>query len=888
MRLLPLILLLAATPARAAEPAPGLLEALHYGGVTRDDLALAWETYGDAPAAGWAADPAGLARAAEALGAAALDAETPVELLQAAWAEQGTATEAARVEPPPPDALEAWCPRRQDRARLRKLDPALIEGTAHLLAVAAAVEAALPPLDLPTARHAAEVAAAPEERAERFLRDDAAAAAALWDDAAQQAAADASSAALATVLAAGDELSARTAQWPEQPVELWTAAGRVWLGSPGPDRFAAPFVAVIDPGGDDHYDGDGVPQRFAVILDLGGDDRYDDLPAALGGVTLVVDAAGDDAYRGEDLGPAGAAWGAAVLVDRAGDDAYRGGPWSLGAALYGVALLLDDAGDDTYDGAGPCQGAAGPGGAGWLVDRAGDDRYDARGGGAQGHAHGLGAWSAGGLGLLVDGAGEDRYHAGDDAQGHATRGGLGVLLDGGGSDRYAAGRWAQGAARHEALGVLIDGAGDDHYDVIEAGQAAAHDRAAAVLWERGGGDRYQAGGEAQARARGNAVALLLDEGGDDHFAAGGAEGAWGAAAPARGAGSVALLLDAAGDDRFLVPAARADVVARWPDRHGLALDQGLPPRPLPDRATDDLPPATADEVDALLDVAASPAGERAVEALARLSAGGPDTVAPLLARLRADEPATAAVVVAVLREQGSRSERGRAAIASELDAALDPASTGAEAAHLLLVHAAVADDGGAARAIRFLDHDDGRVRSAAAAVLEGTCSDEHTPLLADVLTYDPNSVVRAQAARALGRCPAEGAITPLVAALDADAVAIRDNAARSLVLLAHGGARDAVRDAVRPPAAAGSIPALEVQARVPDAAARPALELLLAGDDPAVRGHAALALGAIGDALSRKALHGREATEPDPFVRLCLDRALRTPGNPEAIAPELP
>ena len=180
------------------------------------------------------------------------------------------------------------------------------------------------------------------------------------------------------------------------------------------------------------------------------------------------------------------------------------------------------------------------------------------------------------------------------------------------------------------------------------------------------------------------------------------------------------------------------------------------------------------------------------------------------------------------------------------------------------------------------------VRKAAAAVAESCCAgetDEQALLLR--LAEDDDPAVRAAAAGSLSRCGSADAVAPLVAALQSPHLSVRDNAAASLVALGRAGHQGDVLPATLPLVRDGSIPALEVLQRLPDPAATSILEELVEGPDPAVRGHAALALGAIGDHRARKALMGREAIEEDAFVRWCLARALRTPGNAAAINPEL-
>ena len=54
------------------------------------------------------------------------------------------------------------------------------------------------------------------------------------------------------------------------------------------------------------------------------------------GISVLVDFAGDDVYRGESMSSGAGVLGIGVLVDRAGDDRYEGTTWSQGAGVYGA------------------------------------------------------------------------------------------------------------------------------------------------------------------------------------------------------------------------------------------------------------------------------------------------------------------------------------------------------------------------------------------------------------------------------------------------------------------------------------------------------------------------------------------------------------------------
>lgn len=206
------------------------------------------------------------------------------------------------------------------------------------------------------------------------------------------------------------------------------------------------YAATLDLGGDDVYvhhtantldpadavengsqariDGDRIPLFTSLLVDVGGDDLYDPTLAANrsagsiahagpAGLAVLLDAAGDDTYRGgEDSIATATTLGRSALLDLDGDDTYEAGNRSAGAAdLLGSAVLLDDCaapageacrgGNDTVQTAGQSQGWGSLGGVGALVNRGGDDAYQVAG------SEGQGAGTSFGLGAFVDVAGDD-------------------------------------------------------------------------------------------------------------------------------------------------------------------------------------------------------------------------------------------------------------------------------------------------------------------------------------------------------------------------------------------------------------------------------------------------------------------------------------------------
>ncbi len=901
MRSLTIVALLAlpALPCNAAETAPSneavevslaapsdaLVDALARMGVEPDDLALPLPTGSTSLATGLAADPLSLDATAAAL-AEELAVADPLQALRWSWGILGRSPASGSRDEVEIPSLRSRVASRRDIRLARRLDPrvATLVVELDLLAHEAAALGldtgpALEWLDAPDGGGRSAPPPSPMGGLPALIAP-----------ATQDSLADLSLRALARLLVAAESLPRDAEAWPEQAVALETAAGRIWIGSPGADLFDGPCWAVVDPGGDDLHRGGAAGQSFSVVLDLAGDDHYRDPAGAAAGLALQVDLSGDDDYRGGPAALGGGVGGCGVLWDASGDDRYESAGWGLGAGLAGVGLLVDGGGRDSYRGVGSGQGVGGPAGVGLLIDRTGDDTYDAwtgsDGAGSQGYGFGV-TGAPGGTGILLDGAGNDRYHADGAAQGSGDRGGLGLVLDRGGDDVWCATSWAQGAAQDGGLGALVDGAGDDRYQAQRNAQGRAHDRSIAWFVDRSGDDLLSCLGEGQASASGNGFAVLDEGAGDDAYLVVEPGARWGHAEPLRGRPSVALLLDRSGVDTFGPGTEMGDARARVPGLHGMALDLPGGPVPLGVETTYAalVRGPTADEVAGLLDhvLAWQEHPEAAADAVARLVLAGPGLYPALRDRLDPAEPASAVGLGRVLEGMLSRDPAWRSDLAGRLEA--DLGSPGPESAVLLVWWAQSAGpDRTPGPALDLLDHSRAPVRVAAAAVLEGVDDEAARIGLVRSLTGEGDPDVRAAAVRSLGGSDSEEAVAPLAEALGDDALAVRDNATRSLVRLSRAGHRSAVLTAIRPLAAGGSIPALAVLAHVPDGRAVGELERLLADPRPGVRGRAALALGAIRGSAARKALLGREAVEADPYVLWCLDRALRAPGNPAALS----
>ena len=248
---------------------------------------------------------------------------------------------------------------------------------------------------------------------------------------------------------------------------------------------------LIDRRGDDRYEGGAVCQGagvfgVGVLADEAGEDTYRAGAAAQGyggpgGCGILIDRAGSDLYRAGGMLPdfreAGrfqslsqgygtgirpfAAGGIGVLVDLMGDDAYEGDYFAQGSGFWmGLGMLIDRKGGDRYVARRYSQGSGSHLATGALLDQEGDDVYQAWGV-SQGCGHDLS------LGLLVDRLGNDRYETTWLSQGAGSANGVGLLIEGTGADRYVGERDVQGAGVEDrgfgSIGLLLDGGGVDAF-----------------------------------------------------------------------------------------------------------------------------------------------------------------------------------------------------------------------------------------------------------------------------------------------------------------------------------------------------------------------------------------------------------------------------------------
>jgi hypothetical protein len=391
--------------------------------------------------------------------------------------------------------------------------------------------------------------------------------------------------------------------------EWLTPMGKIKVAGTGDDTHTGDFLLLIDLGGNDTYHNVAQkiePGNVSIIIDLAGNDtiQWDGARgpgAGLLGVSLWIDMAGDDHYRGDNMGLGVGLLGAGLLWDAQGNDIYSSRTLAQGVGQYGIGILFDDSGNDLYRSTLNAQGYGGPGGIGMLVDHEGNDSYSCDGvfpdpveqraarhrsihylNLCQGYGFGLRPKISGGIGLLLDHKGNDSYISDIMGQGAAYWFGLGMLVEGAGNDNYEAFEHGQGEGLHLAAGLLADWGGNDTYKGAEHVQGVGMDRSAGILYEFAGNDSYQSKLESQgAGLKSLGVGLLVDEIGDDTYRA--MKDAQGYAGnPGEGfppeEKATGILLDLGGSDRFDMPYAEGvNSNGRIQNRQGIAIDYGKQP-----------------------------------------------------------------------------------------------------------------------------------------------------------------------------------------------------------------------------------------------------------------------------------------------------------------------
>lgn len=255
-------------------------------------------------------------------------------------------------------------------------------------------------------------------------------------------------------------------------------------------------------GGNDTYQSETLTQGFGqfgigLLMDTRGNDQFEAKLYAQGsartaGLGWLADGAGDDTYRAgglilnsplfadvhysfaqgygsgyrEDTG--GISGGIGMLTDRSGDDAYIAETYAQAASYwFGLGSLYDAAGHDTYRAYHYAQASAMHMTAAYLFDLAGDDIYATSFGASHAIGHDYGT------AVLFDRAGNDIYAARDSRPGTGNANGLGLFVDVAGEDRYSGPSSANAARGSGSLGLFVDLDGPDQYRTGLADSEAA-------------------------------------------------------------------------------------------------------------------------------------------------------------------------------------------------------------------------------------------------------------------------------------------------------------------------------------------------------------------------------------------------------------------------------
>lgn len=376
--------------------------------------------------------------------------------------------------------------------------------------------------------------------------------------------------------------------WPEGNLVLLTDLGRIRIVGDGNDTYTDRALLVLTRRGHQTYDGDaGVAnalagQRLAAVIDLEGNDTYRcgglfGAGTALFGVSVVVDAGGDDVWRAAYAGQAASIFGVAWVDERHGSDDYEARALAQAATIGGIAVLADRSGADVYAVGLQGQGYAALPSWALLLDSDGQDRYLAGGREpdherhpdryvslAQGIGIGMRPWAGGGVGAIADLAGNDVWVADVFGQGAGYYYSAGFLLEGEGHDSYVVHHYGQGAGIHLSHGLLVDSAGDDTYRGGILAQGVAHDYAVGLLLDREGRDTYIADRDSQGHGMNNSLALLVDSAGDDRYVArdiSNSQGIGNTGFP-RNYGSLSMLVDLGGRDGYSCDAADGSTLLR--------------------------------------------------------------------------------------------------------------------------------------------------------------------------------------------------------------------------------------------------------------------------------------------------------------------------------------
>ncbi|GHT44371.1 hypothetical protein FACS189454_01520 [Planctomycetales bacterium] len=349
-------------------------------------------------------------------------------------------------------------------------------------------------------------------------------------------------------------------------------------------------ICVIDLGGNDSYrEGTcNLDRPVFAIIDLHGNDVYSgSKPGIQGGsilgVSLLLDAEGDDTYSAVDLAQGSTIGGAGILIDLAGNDKYKALRRVQGHALMGLGMLIDKKGADDYHAALWAQGFGAPGGFGLIEDTEGNDHYYCGGlyldsypehpgydGWGQGVGAGIRQVANGGIGVLLDGSGDDVYEVDYFGHGGGYWLGVGFARDFGGNDiRHGTTktaydgrprqqqewtRFANGFGCHYSLGYCFDDQGNDVYGGRIMGTGMAWDLSIGYLCDFNGSDKFTAtGGMTQGIGAEGSIGILFSYGGNDEYLGRNqafANGNITYHSPSNCGGNISFLINYGGQDKY--------------------------------------------------------------------------------------------------------------------------------------------------------------------------------------------------------------------------------------------------------------------------------------------------------------------------------------------------
>ena len=265
-----------------------------------------------------------------------------------------------------------------------------------------------------------------------------------------------------------------------------------YLAEEGAQGAASMGIGLfMDAGGDDTHNSFHASQGFAYVQavglawDGGGTDTWYCNPGKEedGGTTVYyspqLPSGGNSSFcQGAGFGRRGDADGAflsgglGVLRDAEGDDAYTAGTFAQGSGYWqAVGLLLDGDGHDEYDAYYYVQGGAAHYATGALLDDGmGDDAYNTN---MVPNYMQIGAGHDFSVGVIVDEGGDDTWVYGGLAAGASNCEGIGVFVDNDGTDTYQpTSQYSTGLGNHSGecidttrtavatIGLFMD-AGDD-------------------------------------------------------------------------------------------------------------------------------------------------------------------------------------------------------------------------------------------------------------------------------------------------------------------------------------------------------------------------------------------------------------------------------------------